>query len=267
MPDVGGIAGARLKSFIERIERLHEERNALAEDLKEVYAEARGTGFDVKIMKKLVDIRRKDQSDLDEEETLLDVYKRALGMIPDFPSDEPDETRAGAPARVPEARADVNGPRRRMWDHYAAIFEVLQDEGTIPRTDRSKTVYFVHAPAAGVVKIGVSEDIRKRLISLATASPVSLTLLGTVPGGKVREMELHTQFAAMRVKGEWFEATDALLNIIGMLIYDEKRAPVAATVALKQAVHETLIDAGMVETAPGEYRHGAALPVGDVEPF
>jgi uncharacterized protein (UPF0335 family) len=83
MADVGGIAGDRLKSFIERIERLEEEKRALAEDIKEVYAEARGTGFDPKIMRQLIRIRRMDKDDLDEQESLLDVYKRALGMLPE----------------------------------------------------------------------------------------------------------------------------------------------------------------------------------------
>ncbi|HEX6840293.1 MAG TPA: DUF2312 domain-containing protein [Stellaceae bacterium] len=87
MPDVGGIAGERLKSFIERVERLEEEKRALAEDIKEVYAEAKGVGFDVKIMRQIVKIRKMDQDELDEQETLLDVYKRALGMIPDLPNE------------------------------------------------------------------------------------------------------------------------------------------------------------------------------------
>jgi uncharacterized protein (UPF0335 family) len=87
MPDVGGIAGERLKSFIERVERLEEEKRALAEDIKEVYAEAKGVGFDVKIMRQIVKIRKMDQDELDEQESLLDVYKRALGMIPDLPSE------------------------------------------------------------------------------------------------------------------------------------------------------------------------------------
>jgi uncharacterized protein (UPF0335 family) len=83
MPDVGGIAGERLRSFIERIERLEEERRTLAADIKEVYAEAKGTGFDAKIMRQIIRIRRMDKDDLDEQETLLDIYKRALGMLPD----------------------------------------------------------------------------------------------------------------------------------------------------------------------------------------
>jgi uncharacterized protein (UPF0335 family) len=83
MPDVGGIAGERLKSLIERIERLEEEKRVLGEDIKEVYAEAKGTGFDPKIMRQIIRIRKRDKDELDEEETLLDVYKRALGMMPD----------------------------------------------------------------------------------------------------------------------------------------------------------------------------------------
>ena len=86
MPDVGGIAGERLKSFIERIERLEEEKKALAADIKEVYAEAKGSGFDTKIMRQVIRLRRMDKDDLDEQETLLDVYKRALGMVPDLPA-------------------------------------------------------------------------------------------------------------------------------------------------------------------------------------
>jgi uncharacterized protein (UPF0335 family) len=86
MPDVGGIAGERLKSFVERIERLEEEKQALAADIKEVYAEAKGNGFDTRIMRQVIRLRRMDKDDLDEQETLLDVYKRALGMVPDLPA-------------------------------------------------------------------------------------------------------------------------------------------------------------------------------------
>ena len=86
MPDVGGIAGERLRSFIERIERLEEERRALSGDIKEVYAEAKGSGFDTKIMRQIVRLRRLDKDDLDEQETLLDIYKRALGMLPEVAS-------------------------------------------------------------------------------------------------------------------------------------------------------------------------------------
>jgi uncharacterized protein (UPF0335 family) len=83
MPDVGGIAGPQLKSFIERIERLEDEKRALGEDIKEVYAEAKGSGFEPKIMRQIIKIRKMDKEEHDEQETLLDLYKRALNMVPE----------------------------------------------------------------------------------------------------------------------------------------------------------------------------------------
>jgi uncharacterized protein (UPF0335 family) len=82
--DVAGVAGDRLKAFIERVERLETERQAIADDIKEVFAEAKGTGFDTKIMRRIIAERRLDKDEIDETETLLDVYRRALGMVPDF---------------------------------------------------------------------------------------------------------------------------------------------------------------------------------------
>lgn len=88
MPDVGGIAGERLRSFIERIERLEEEKRSLTADIKEAYAEAKGTGFDPTIMRQLIRERRMDKEVRDERETLLDIYRRALGMLADTPLGE-----------------------------------------------------------------------------------------------------------------------------------------------------------------------------------
>jgi len=84
MPDVEGIAGPQLKSFIERIERLEDEKRALGEDIKEVYTEAKGSGFEPKIMRQIIKIRRMDKAEHDEQETLLDLYKRALSMVPEW---------------------------------------------------------------------------------------------------------------------------------------------------------------------------------------
>jgi uncharacterized protein (UPF0335 family) len=80
--DVGGVAAEQLRSIVERIERLEEEKKALAEDIKDVYAEAKGNGFDVKILRKIISRRKRDQADIDEEETILELYLRALGMLP-----------------------------------------------------------------------------------------------------------------------------------------------------------------------------------------
>ncbi len=80
MTDDGGIAAKRLRSFIERIERLEEEKAALAADIREVYAEAKGDGFDAKTMRQIVRLRKLDSADRAEQEALLDLYKSALGL-------------------------------------------------------------------------------------------------------------------------------------------------------------------------------------------
>ncbi len=78
--DVGGVAGKRLAAFLERVERLEEEKAALMEDIKEVYAEAKGVGFDVKTMRKVIALRKMDVEKRREAEQLLDLYKSAVGL-------------------------------------------------------------------------------------------------------------------------------------------------------------------------------------------
>jgi len=78
MAEVGGVAGERLRSFIERIERLEEEKQAHATDIREVYSEAKGSGFDIKVMRQLIRLRKMDSDDRSEMEAVLDVYERAL---------------------------------------------------------------------------------------------------------------------------------------------------------------------------------------------
>jgi uncharacterized protein (UPF0335 family) len=75
----GNIGAERLRSLIERIERLEEERKALASDIKDIYAEAKSAGFDVAVMRKLVAESAKEPAEIEDEETLLDAYRRALG--------------------------------------------------------------------------------------------------------------------------------------------------------------------------------------------
>jgi uncharacterized protein (UPF0335 family) len=81
MPDASGqVSAARLKAFIERIEKLEEDKAAVSEDLKEVYAEAKGTGYDTKTMRKIVSLRKMDVEKRREADELLELYKSALGM-------------------------------------------------------------------------------------------------------------------------------------------------------------------------------------------
>jgi uncharacterized protein (UPF0335 family) len=80
MKKSGGIAADRLRSFLERIERLEEEKAGLTADIREVYAEAKGGGFDTKVMRQIVRLRKMDSADRQEQEALLDVYRRAIGL-------------------------------------------------------------------------------------------------------------------------------------------------------------------------------------------
>lgn len=78
--DVGGVAADQLKSIVERIERLEDEKRGLAEDIKEIYAEARGAGFDTKTLRTVVKLRRLAKHERDEQQELLDLYTAALGL-------------------------------------------------------------------------------------------------------------------------------------------------------------------------------------------
>jgi uncharacterized protein (UPF0335 family) len=76
----GGVAADQLRSVIERIERLEEEKKALGDDIKDVYAEAKANGFDTKVIRQVIRLRKKDSDERQEEEALLDLYMHALGM-------------------------------------------------------------------------------------------------------------------------------------------------------------------------------------------
>jgi uncharacterized protein (UPF0335 family) len=75
------VAAGQLRAFIERIERLEEEKKTIADDIKEVFAEAKGTGFDTKAMRSIIRLRKKDQAERQEEDAILDLYMAALGMV------------------------------------------------------------------------------------------------------------------------------------------------------------------------------------------
>lgn len=78
MNDTAGIAGDRIKSFVERVEHIEEEIKALNEGKKDVFSEAKGQGFDVKVLKEILRIRKQDKEERDEQDSLLDLYMRAM---------------------------------------------------------------------------------------------------------------------------------------------------------------------------------------------
>ena len=78
MTEVGGIAVDRLRSLIERIERLEEEKKAIAGDIRDIFADAKSAGFDLKVMLEILKLRKMDAADRDEKELLLETYRKAL---------------------------------------------------------------------------------------------------------------------------------------------------------------------------------------------
>ncbi|HEX2018257.1 MAG TPA: DUF2312 domain-containing protein [Aurantimonas sp.] len=85
MSDVHDVAQDQLRSFVERIERLEEEKKTIADDIKDVYAEAKGNGFDTKVLRRVISLRKQDQNERQEQEAILDLYLQALGMAADLP--------------------------------------------------------------------------------------------------------------------------------------------------------------------------------------
>lgn len=81
---VGGFAVDRLKSVIARVEKLEEEKASIAADIRDVFAEAKGSGFDTKAIRQILKIRKMEPQEREEQETVLDTYLHALGMLPEF---------------------------------------------------------------------------------------------------------------------------------------------------------------------------------------
>jgi len=78
--DIGGVSGQQLRSFVDRIERLEEEKTGIADDIKDLYSVAKGQGFEVKVLRKIISLRKRSKEDRQEEEELMALYLTALGM-------------------------------------------------------------------------------------------------------------------------------------------------------------------------------------------
>jgi uncharacterized protein (UPF0335 family) len=85
MSQVEDVAQDQLRSFVERIERLEEEKKTIGDDIKDVYAEAKGNGFDTKVLRKVISLRKQDANERAEQDAILDLYLQALGMMADLP--------------------------------------------------------------------------------------------------------------------------------------------------------------------------------------
>jgi len=100
MVNFGGVSGEKLRQIVARIEKLEEEKLEVADCIREAYGEAKGFGYDVKVLRQLIKIRKADRAELEEQEAILDVYMHAMGMIPG--SEETQEANAAAEAKEKE---------------------------------------------------------------------------------------------------------------------------------------------------------------------
>lgn len=83
------VAREQLRTIVERIERLEEEKKAIADDIRDIYAEAKANGFDTKVLREVIRLRKKDKAERQEQDAIRDLYLQALGMLPDFgPAEE-----------------------------------------------------------------------------------------------------------------------------------------------------------------------------------
>jgi len=97
MAKFGGVSGDQLRSIIERVERLEEEKSNIAADIREVFAEAKGNGYDTKTLRQVLKLRKMEGSEREELEHLLNTYMRALGMLPSLEDEVDDEEKAASP--------------------------------------------------------------------------------------------------------------------------------------------------------------------------
>lgn len=148
-----GFAKEHLRSFVDRVERLNEEREALSADIREVFSEAKGTGFDCKILRQVIRLRKLDRADFQEQEAMLDLYLTALDMRSDAPLLDSVEERQAEMAgpddelyvkAVEIARTDNKGStsyiQRRLqigYNRAASLIERMEQDGILSAPDRN----------------------------------------------------------------------------------------------------------------------------------
>lgn len=150
----------QLKAFVERIERLEEEKKSLADDIRDVYAEAKGNGYDVKCIREIVKLRKQDKDERSEHEAVLDTYKQALGMLFDLPLGRAATERATTAAKPTGAQAS------------AALAQAMADDGLISQESATETARIADAvdklEARTVARIAANPKVRAAFKKLGT---------------------------------------------------------------------------------------------------
>lgn len=197
----------QLASIVQRVQRLQEEVRTVQDDIKEVYAEARSNGYDVKILRAVVKHLGKDENEVAEFDSLFDLYlqeiKAGLTGAPRATHvrdlrEVPYKPQPVMPMRVYQ-EPRLAGPTE-MRQAYRAGAPISQDF-----TFQDASVYFAVCDETGQIKIGLSNDVDQRAFTLAKVSKKKLRIVATLPGNRQSEMHAHRHFAKWNVGGEWFD--------------------------------------------------------------
>jgi uncharacterized protein (UPF0335 family) len=208
------VVGDQLRAFVERVERLEEEIKVLNTDKSEVYAEAKGNGFDVPTIKKIVRMRKMDEASRQEADALLSIYLSALGMA------TPD---GEMPLVHVHEEPTWQAPRVASLGEQKAAFR----SGTPISQDfrfENASVYFAAFPSLGRIKIGVSNNVAGRVRSLEKEWGAEAVVIHTQAGNRLVEMAMHDAFDFWRIEGEWFEDCQEFRSKLAKITHDGNAA-------------------------------------------
>jgi uncharacterized protein (UPF0335 family) len=211
------VADDILRAGYQRWLRLEEEKAAIGDDLKELFAELKAQGFTPKPLRESFRrVRNIDDANQQEHDAIVDLYVASLIGPRARPAPAPRVMRARE--ENDKSYAELRSADLRALAEEQARDPIDWDEVSLREfpSDTSVKVYFVEAPSLGLIKIGSSGNVEHRIAALVRNGPAELTRIGVICGGPKLELELHERFAQYRVRGEWFSneirpEVDALL--------------------------------------------------------
>lgn len=219
---------SQLRAFVERIERLQEEKRSIESDIKDIYAEIAASGYDKKIVREVVKRRGKGYSEISEFEELLAIYeaeiKSGLSRAP-HARDAREGTKQEAPSRDRLTKADYQPPR---YPHptITELRQAKRDGTPISQDFRhwEGKVYFAERASDGALKVGISNNIAQRLRALKNEFAADMQLIGWFDGCTQDERFCHDKLKAWSIGGEWFSA-DAVSSAQSLIKQFSERAP------------------------------------------
>jgi len=196
MPKAGPINTDRLKSFIDRVEKLEEERQAITGDIRDVYSEAKGVGYDVKTMRKVIALRKMDAADRDEQEALLDTYMHALGMVDRVEA----RAAAGQSAREIAAAENISKSTAHRVSQKAKAKNASAETGH-PAQDGQPSAAIAEGEGAGVIAApsGLPETKPTRASNAASTLPVAREKEADFQAGDAGQLEPPSDPASQEV--------------------------------------------------------------------